>query len=140
MKRARAFGPLVLLAALTGCGGTATVSGKVSYQGRPVLSGSVIVLNADGTARSNVILPDGTYVVEGVKKGPVRFGVFSPDPARARSILHGSTEPGANEKHGATKAKSPDWFPLPKALGDPATSGLACDVSSSRFHYNLEMK
>ena len=43
MRRARAFGPLVLLAALTGCGGTATVSGKVTYQGRPVLSGSVIL-------------------------------------------------------------------------------------------------
>src|SRR5262245_41962740 len=66
MKRARALALLVVLAAAAGCGGTATVNGKVTYQGRPVLSGSVIVLNADGTARSGVILRDGTYAVEGV--------------------------------------------------------------------------
>ena len=67
----------------------------------------------------------------------VHFLIFSPDPARAKSILH-STEPGAKEK--TAKGKSADWFPLPKALGDPSTSNISCDVSSSRFHYDIDMK
>src|SRR5947208_1149647 len=72
---------------LTGCNSGSTLTGKVSYKGRTVTSGSVIVLNADGTAQSGVIHPDGRYVVNGVKIGSVRLGVFSPDPAHARSIL-----------------------------------------------------
>src|SRR5437762_1561676 len=88
MRRARWLTLFVLTAALTGCGGsTATVSGKVTYQGRTVTSGSVIVVNEDGTAESNVIQPDGTYSVPGVKRGRVKVGVLSPEPARAHSIL-----------------------------------------------------
>src|SRR4051794_6835119 len=88
MNRTRLIAPLILAVSLAGCGGrAATLSGRVSYRGRAVTSGSVIVLHADGTARSGVIRPDGTYAVEGVQKGPVRIGVLSPDPAHARSIL-----------------------------------------------------
>src|SRR5438477_1667604 len=88
MRRAIPLLAALLLPMLIGCGGTATVAGKVTYQGRPVLSGSVIVLNDDGTAVSGVIQPDGTYSVEGVKKGRVKVGVLSPDPTKARSVLH----------------------------------------------------
>src|SRR5437016_3362903 len=75
MRWNKLHGPLILIGIATGCGGnTAIVSGKVTYQGRPVTSGSVIVLNQDGTAESWVILPDGTYSVPGVKRGHVKFG------------------------------------------------------------------
>src|SRR4051812_10074770 len=78
--RVRSVAAVIVFAAV-GCGGrTATLTGKVTYQGNPVVSGSVIVLGADGTARSGVIQPDGTYAVEGVPRGPVRIGVLSPDP------------------------------------------------------------
>src|SRR5262245_22724470 len=100
----------------SGCSSDATLTGKVSCKGRLVTSGSVIVLNADGTARSGVIHPDGTYLVEGVKRGTVRVGVFSPDPVHARSILkpedHKSkTVPksGKNTKP-APKPTDPGWF------------------------------
>src|SRR5438067_2401783 len=111
---------VVLAAAATGCGGT-TVAGKVSYRGRAVTSGSVIALSEDGTAQTGVIRPDGTYAVEGVKPGRVRFGVFSPDPVHARSILTGHPHP-PKDKHGKpthTAAATPGWFPIPKELGDP---------------------
>src|SRR5438046_4965070 len=111
MKRALACLPLILLTTLSGCGGeTATLSGKVTYRGRPVTSGSIIVVHEDGTARVGVIEPDGTYAVEGVKRGRVKIGVFSPDPAHARSILT-PDENRAKEalKHvkGAKKATKP---------------------------------
>ena len=111
MKRARRFGPLILVAALAGCGGPATVSGKVTYLGRPVLSGSVVALNADGTAKLGVIQPDGTYTVEGVKRGRVRFGVFSPDPTKARSIVRPIPRPKRSrtrqETHRGGRALAP---------------------------------
>jgi len=132
--------PLIVLAGLAGCGSnTATVSGKVTYQGRPVTSGTVIALNPDGTAKSWVILPDSTYMIEGVQKGHVKFGVFSPDPVRATSILKGKK--GVAKESADTKAaERAGWFPLPPELGDPEKSGLACDVSTSHVQYDLELK
>jgi hypothetical protein len=122
------------------------LSGKVSYQGHPVLSGSVIVLNADGTARNGVIKPDGTYSVGGVSRGRARIGVLSPDPARARSILEKEKNqakvnqlPG-KDKAPRTRPGTGGWFPLPRNLGDPDQSGLECDVSSSRVQHDIEMK
>ncbi len=147
MKRLLTVLPLIALVALSGCGsGGATVTGKVSYKGRPITSGSVIVRNADGTAESGVILPDGTYTVAGVKPGHVQIGVFSPDPARARSILKPS-EPrvkespkGANAVHTSRKTTTPGWVPLPRSLGDPEKSGMACDVTSGDVRFDLDLK
>jgi hypothetical protein len=139
MKRLVAFAAAALVCGALGCGRTATVSGKVTYQGKPVLSGSVIVLSWDGTARSGVIYADGSYKVEGVKKGAARLGVFSPDPATAHSILHHAETSDKNSGK-PEKGKSPGWFPLPRALGDPATSGQKCDVTSSRVQFDIELK
>src|SRR5262245_2949554 len=74
-----------LLAGACGCADTATVTGKVSYRGRPVTYGSVIFLSADKTARSGVIGPDGTYTVEGVHPGQAKVGVISRDPSKGRA-------------------------------------------------------
>jgi hypothetical protein len=146
MRRMRLVAAAIVLAAASGCGGTATLSGKVSYKGQPVLSGSVIVLLADGTAREGVIQPDGTYSVEGVSRGHVRFGVLSPDPARARSILKKEENQAqhAAEKHPKvvhthTKPGTGGWFPLPPHLGDPEKSGLEYDVAGSRVRHDIDM-
>jgi hypothetical protein len=111
-----------------------------------VTSGSVIVLNADGTAQSGVIHPDGSYVVHGVKSGSVRLGVFSPDPAHARSILKPDDnrsksipKSAKNDKPTSSKIADPSWFPLPHELGDPQKSGLSCEVNGSRVEYNIEI-
>jgi hypothetical protein len=134
-----------LTPALAGCSSDARLTGKVSCKGRLVTSGSVIVLNADGSARSGVIHPDGTYLVEGVKRGTVRLGVFSPDPIHARSILkpedhRSKTAPksGKNTKP-APKVTDPGWFPLPHDVGDPQKSGLTCDVNRSHVEHNIEI-
>src|SRR5437868_5190561 len=115
---------------LTGCGGdTATVRGKVSFQGRPVIYGSVIFVSADKTAREGVIEADGSYTVKGVHPGEVRIGVASRDPTKGRSTRLG--EPSHHKgKAGvaAAKAATKGWFPLPRTLEDPDKSGLSCTV------------
>ena len=109
---------LLLLAAI-GCGGNnATISGKVSYKGRAVTSGAVVVRNHDNTASKGAIQPDGTYAVSGVARGRVQIGVLSAEP----------------------KAKGRDWFPLPRKYGKPGASGLECDVTGSSVQHDLDLK
>ena len=81
---------LVLLAGVGGCGRTAKVTGKVSYQGRPVTYGSVIFIDGTKAAgRMGVIGADGSYTVEGVTPGNVEIGVISRDPSKGRSGAKG---------------------------------------------------
>jgi hypothetical protein len=130
-----------LLAGACGCGNTATVTGKVTYQGRPVTHGSVTFLSADSTARSGVILPDGAYTVAGVHPGAVKIGVISRDPSKGRSTLAGD-----KSTHRRRKAAAPDktlakgWFPLPAKFEDPERSGLGCTLASGGVGYDIDLK
>ena len=77
---------LGLLAIVGGCGKSTQVTGKVTYQGRTVVHGSVIFLGADNKARSGVIEPDGSYAVEGIRLGEARIAVISRAPSKGRSV------------------------------------------------------
>jgi hypothetical protein len=128
-----------------GCGNsTATISGKVSYRGRLVTSGSIIVLQSDGTAKSGVIQPDGSYSVAGVERGHLRIAVISPNPAHTRSVL--SVEANrARIGHKRTNAvayrpSTSGWFALPRDLGDPVTSGLECEIANAKVEYDINAK
>jgi hypothetical protein len=132
--------PAVLLLALTGCdAGTATMSGKVSYQDHPVLSGYVLVLNADGSAATGIIQADGSYSVP-VKRGRVKIGVVSPDPLHTRSIRDGHAQARSKDSKAHTTPGEGDWYPLPASLGDPEKSGLECDISGSQVTYDIDAK
>ena len=76
---------LCVAGAACGCGRSTTVTGKVTYKDRPVLYGSVIIQNADRTARSCAIQPDGSYTVEDLHPGEVKIAVLSRDPTKALS-------------------------------------------------------
>ena len=125
MKRMRSTLLILTLLSLSGCGGNnTTMSGKVTYKGRAVTSGSVVVLNPDNTASKGEIQPDGTYTVSGVARGRVMIGVLSADPSKGPS---------------ADKMKAAGWFPLPHKLGNPGTSTLECEVTASRFRHDIEI-
>jgi hypothetical protein len=116
---------VVALLAASGCGGNnATMSGKVTYKGRAVTSGSVVVLNPDNTASKGEIQPDGTYTVSDVARGHVKIGVLSAEPSKGPS--------GDKTKAG--------WFPLPHPLGNPGTSKLECEVTATRFQHDIDIK
>ena len=145
MKRAVRLLSAVLAVALSGCGnGTSTLTGKVSYRGRPVASGSIIVLQDGGTARSGIIQPDGTYSVSGVERGHVRVGVISPNPAHTRSVLTveaNRARVGQKRTHAAAyRPNNSGWFQLPRDLGDPATSGLECDVAATQVAHHTNVQ
>jgi hypothetical protein len=131
----------VLLAGVCGCDSRATVTGKVSYQGRPVTYGSVTFLSADKTARSGVIEPDGSYTVEGVPPGTAKIAVISRDPSKGRSIVR-AHKPGQPEQ--GTASSQPTvvnaWFPLPPRFEDAKASGLDCTVDSRHVSHDIDVK
>jgi hypothetical protein len=122
----------ILLAGVCGCGHRATVTGKVTYQGRPVRHGTVILLGGDKMARAGVVQPDGSYLVEGVPPGSVKIGVISGDPSKGRSPMRDGkrVRPGRIE----------GWFPLPSKFEAPETSGLSCTVDSGHVNHDIELK
>jgi hypothetical protein len=110
------------------------VTGKVSYQGRPVTYGSVVFLGADQTARSGVIEPDGSYTVKGVHPGEVKVAVLSRDPAKARVHQGGKRTP--EDKAAARK----NWFPLPRKFESPETSGVGYTIESGTVRCDIHLK
>src|SRR5439155_5760384 len=62
--RACAFATILFAA---GCGGgKASVSGKVSFKGKLLATGTVSMVGPDGIVRQGAIKPDGTYTVTDV--------------------------------------------------------------------------
>jgi hypothetical protein len=129
---------LLLLATLTvaiaGCGNSANITGKVTFAGRPVTHGSVIVVGPNKTARSGAILPDGTYMVEGIPPGMVGIAVISRDPAKGRSVV--KRRPAEAEG----TAASDGWVPLPAKYESPLSSGLGCTLGSGHTKHDIELK
>src|SRR5580765_8347832 len=110
-----ALGVFLLLAA-PGCGpAAADVSGTVTYKGKPVRSGTVMLLGESGTPLYADLNDAGAFTFSAVPVGKVRMTVSSPDPARATM------------NRGDTQAKSkgtpdPRWFPLHPKFSDPDKS------------------
>jgi len=138
---------------VVGCGPAKTkVKGKVTYQGKPVVWGSVTLMDQQGQYFSGEIDPAGTYEIPDVPTGPVKVGVYSPNP-------EATDKAGAKGGKGAAGAKSGDpndprekfmaqqqannppeaapnkpkpppgkWFPIPDKFTDPTQSGLTGEV------------
>lgn len=108
-------GWLGLLLVAAGCGPARTeVSGTVRYQGKPLTSGHVIVVDADHVPHTSPIGPEGSYAVAGVPVGPVRFAVLP------------------------SKGSSGDM--LPHHYFSPATSGLSTTLNSAPNTYDLDLQ
>ncbi|HXG12534.1 MAG TPA: hypothetical protein VNK04_22450 [Gemmataceae bacterium] len=125
-----------VLLAVAGCGGgTADVAGKVTFRGKPVVFGTVVVIGPDGVPKSGAIQPDGTYRVRGVKTGIAKVTVSSPPPpglVPASKKKVGRDEADERTPADAGNPVSPEvargWFPVPEKYADPERSGLTAEV------------
>src|SRR5262245_11102874 len=76
--------PGVALAFLTlaavGCGGRGDVSGKVTYNGKPLVFGTVQFEASDKTIKQANIETDGSYFIAGVPVGEAKVAVSSDNP------------------------------------------------------------
>lgn len=133
---------------ICGCSsGTADVTGSVTYNGKPVKTGTVTFFVDGATPKAGQISPDGTYKVAGVKIGPAKVTVASPDPSTPDpDKIKRETDPskikggGGKRPTGGTGKASGDWVPLPAQYADFTKSGLSYTVQASENKYNIELK
>jgi hypothetical protein len=125
-----------------GCGPrTADLTGKVTFDGKPVVFGNVVLIGADGATRYGPLQPDGSYRVDKVPVGPAKVMVSSPPPPGAGPPQE-MTAIDREKAAGAppvpvdqTLAKN--WFPIPSKYGNPAESGLTVNVDGNSFDIPL---
>jgi len=140
----RAVLSLALLSAVTalGCGGgkAAKVSGKVSYRGKALTMGSVVLVSEDGkTSARGAIGPDGTYAIDKAPVGKVQAAVSNPPPAGARGgqPLGGATN---DEETKQARAIAGQYVPTPEKYNDPKTSGLSYDIPSGGRTLDIDLQ
>lgn len=133
----------VTLALTTGCGGSKSdVSGKVTYGGKTVTSGTVTLIASDKKPYYGTIGPDGTYTVSGVPTGTVKILVSSPNPdaANRKNKIKGGDGDLAAPAPGSAPAAAVGWFPIPDKYGDQAATDLTGEVTGSTTVLNIDMK
>jgi len=148
---------LVFLVCVSGCGGGgSTVKGKVSYKGKPVVWGSVTLMDKDGLYHTGEIDLNGNFTVHKVPAGPVSIAVASPNPIPpAGRATTGGVKGGGGEdprdqflkdkgfkKNTDDRPKPPAgaWFAIPSKYLDPTTSELKDEVKGAVSEINIDLK
>jgi hypothetical protein len=126
----------VALLALTGVGclSRGNVSGKVTFKGKPVVFGTVLIHGRDGLRQGN-IERDGSYTVRGVKVGDARISVNSPNPKGIQ--LYPNKNPKFKQE---PYPDVPGWFAIPKKYEDVASSGLTTTVRGGSNTFDIELQ
>lgn len=139
-----AFGLLLIITGLFFLGRpTGNVTGKVTFRGKPVYTGSVIIVGKDGVAAAGPIETDGTYVVQKAPIGDVTVGVVSKDPVYLHkiSVMRSSRTPvSASALATPSNLDRRKWFPIPKEYEEPVRSGLSFSVKKGDNQYDIELK
>ncbi|HXG09397.1 MAG TPA: hypothetical protein VNK04_06375 [Gemmataceae bacterium] len=109
------------------------MSGKVTYQGKAVPFGTVLIQGRDGIARQGNIATDGSYTVRGVVVGEARVAVNSPNPRSIQLVSQGGEK---QEPY----PDVPGWFPIPKQYEKVETSGLTYTIKRGQNTIDIELK
>jgi hypothetical protein len=132
----RAVGAALLLWAVAGCGSHGNVSGTVSYQGKPLVWGTVQFEGSDGIVRSGNIDTDGHYTISGVATGEAKVAVSSINPK--------SSDFQPMQREGAPPPKPrPEitgWFEIPKKYDTPFGSGLTYPIKSGDNKIDIKLE
>jgi hypothetical protein len=148
MRRTRYLTAVLLIGTLVGCNAkVSTVTGKVTFQGKPIVFGTVSIIGPDGITRSGPIQPDGSFSVSDVGVGEGQVAVTSlkpPDGTDGKAKRGGRDAPDQEEERGAKpEAAAPaevikNWFPIPAKYGDHKQSGLTIKVDGKPVTLDLQ--
>jgi hypothetical protein len=119
----------------------ATVTGRVTHRGKPVIWGTVLLFAPDGKSAAGRIEPDGTYTVENAPVSPVNVAVVSQDPLYAHYArqIKSKREKVPMKQWAAPPVDRKKWFPLPQKYEDPKTSGLTMSLKGGPNTWDLEV-
>jgi hypothetical protein len=149
------FGLAFMLPILAGCApGTGTVSGKITYNGKP-LPGAIVMfqpaaagqnpvtLALDAESRYSVTLPTGEVSVtvntrDIVPKVSMKMPAPGPEPD---DKAKGGPEGGADAAKGDGDARpAGNRMPIPDRYAKVETSGLKYTVKSGNQTYDIDLK
>jgi hypothetical protein len=106
--------------------GATTLTGRVTSQGKPVVFGTVTVITSDQRTHSVPIKPDGTYMLKGVPRGPVKVAISSPNPqpvVERQAVESGAVGGGTRSQSARPKSASGgSMSSRPLARGKPRPS------------------
>jgi len=138
------FGVLIILVGLFFLGRpSGVVKGKVTFRGKTVYTGAVVIVGKDGIAAAGAIETDGSYIVQKAPVGDVAIGVISKDPIY---LHHMTTLRSSRTPVPASAFRAPSgidrkkWFPIPKDYEEPVRSGLTFSVKKGDNQYDIELK
>jgi hypothetical protein len=138
-----ALGLLAAALCLVGCANqTGRVSGKVSYQGKPVVIGSVVLVNEETLAPiQGAIEPDGSYHISHITYGMYKVAVHSADPGNrpiSRPVPENLTKK-PKETEPAIRPGADKWFAIPERYGNWRLSGLSVTVSGPSTTFDIPL-
>lgn len=137
-------GSLVAFAAVfaSGCGSeTATVTGRVTYQGRPVTNGSVIVYCSDKQIVRGNIGPDGAYTIPNVPRGTLAVTVQTHARIPAGLKMQQNLPPSSGGPVPPTApADDTTRVFVPARYALPEESGLSVVVDRGPVTYDINLK
>jgi outer membrane biosynthesis protein TonB len=115
---------------------TASVSGQVTYKGKPV-TGGVIVFVAGKTSVAGTIAPDGTYNVEKLMPGDYKVAVDTEALKLPAGGAGGKAPPA-----GAPAPKPPagTYVAIPAKYRSADTSALALKVEAGKQTFDIELR
>jgi hypothetical protein len=136
---------LVASLLLAGCGTkrpSATVSGTITYKGKPVNGAVLHLYPAAGNAPEAAMLPvsqEGTFQVSDVPPGEYKV-VVQPSAATSSPSTKGLSPEMAKMKGRLEELKEPATIQFPKKYQDRQTSTLTCTVGKGTQALTLELK
>jgi hypothetical protein len=146
---------VLVLLALAGCGsGTGAVTGRVTFRGKPVVSGSVVMVGVGNKLVSGPLDAEGRYALNGVPLGTVQVAVVSPNPNPRRRVprrllehrekkmklLEEKKDVQDSPPPVAPKVDRSKWFPLPKQYELADTSGTTTTIHCGDNTFDIELK
>lgn len=138
---------LLLLAGLVGCGSrhrSGTVSGTLTYRGKPVSDAALLLYPSDGSRGDPLTIPvdhDGEFSILDLPPGEYTIAVQGAE-GQPKEVTLSSFPP---EKRAEIKAKLdemvyPSTPPFPKKYKNPRTSDFQCTITGQNQTLDLEMK
>lgn len=131
-----------LLLLTTGCGDN-VVTGKVLLDEKPLVHGTVVLVDNGGIPRYGTIKEDGAYTIKGPASGSARIAVTSPDLGKVNAEAQELFEK-RRKMAGLPEQKLPPipagWFPIPARYGDPESSALTLTVRWGRTEHDIRLQ
>ena len=139
---------LALVFVALGCGAPLSeIHGTVRHQGKPLASGTIILVASDNKTHPADIGKDGTYRVSGVARGPVRVSVIvegarpkpRPDPKPGDELGNKEARAEDDSKMGRKPVAPLAPSPIAPKYSEAKSSGLRFTATDAVQEYSPDL-